>query len=129
MKKLIKNTLATTGLTLIILATAATIYHAELIFISSIYESFLANIIIQTGLILVHRFESKYFCIEILFEIGYILSVLIIAGFLFSWYSSTPIWIVVLMGVGIYFISCWINMIRINSDITVINQQLKAKKE
>jgi hypothetical protein len=127
MQKLIKNILATTGLTLILLALIATLYKAELILISSIYQSFLVNIIIQIGLIFVQKFESKYFMIEILLENGFVLTVLILAGYIFHWYSSTPIWIVALMGVVIYSISYLINSIRIHDDIAFINRQLKNK--
>jgi hypothetical protein len=126
MKKLIRNTLATTGLTLIVLATVATIFNGEFIFVRSIYECFLANIIIHIGLIIVQIFESKYFLIEVLFEVSYVLIVLIVSGFLFHWYNSTPLWIVILMGISIYLISCWINIFRINQDITFINRQLKS---
>ncbi len=128
MQKFIKNTLATTGLTLIVLAIIATIFKAEWLLIDSIYQSFLANIIIQVGLIFVHKFESKYFIIEIFLEIGYVLSVLILAGFLFDWYGSTPVWIVILMGVGIYFIGYFINVLKINDDIAFINKQLKTEQ-
>lgn len=128
MRKLIRNTLATTGLTLIVLATVATVYQGEFIFIRSIYESFLANIIIHIGLLLVHLVESKYFLIEILIEVSYVLIVLILSAFLFHWYNSTPIWIVILMGIGIYFISCWIHVFRIHQDLTFINNQLKINR-
>ena len=129
MKILIRNTLATSGLTLIILAVVASIYNGEFIFVRSIYECFLANIIIHIGLLIVKILESKYFLIEILFEVSYVLIVLIVSGFLFHWYNSTPIWIIVLMGIGIYFISCWINIFRINQDITFINRQLKENRD
>ena len=127
MQRLIKNILATTGLTLITLAIIATLHHAEFLFVRSVYQSFLANIFIHVGLLFIKKYENKYFYIEIFLEISYVLCLLIIAGFLFQWYSSTPIWIIVLMGIGIYIISSLVNIININDDIASINIQLKSK--
>jgi hypothetical protein len=129
MKRLISNTMATTGLTLVILAVIATLYQARFLYISSVFESLLANFLIHLGLMFAQKFESRFFFLEMLVEISYVLIVLIIAGFLFDWYSSTPIWIVILMGVGIYFISSLINVIRINEDIAFINRELRKQKE
>ncbi len=129
MKNGIKNCLATTGMSLILLSIIGTLYNARFLYIYSVYQGFAANIIIHLGLTVLKRFESKYFIIEILLEIGYVLIVLIIAGFLFGWYSSTPIWILVLMGITVYFIGSLIDIFRIRNDVKFINQQLKLRKE
>jgi hypothetical protein len=128
MKKLIINCLATTGLTLIILAMIASLYQAKFLCVSSVYQSFLVNIIIHLGLILVQKFESKYFIIEFIVEIGFILGLLVTFGFLFKWYSSTPLWVVILMGIVIYLLGCLVNIMKINDDISYINKQLKLTK-
>ncbi len=129
MQKLIKNTLATTGLTLIVLAVVATCFKAECLLVSSVYECLLVNIIIQIGMIFLQKIESKYFMVEVLLQNGFILFILILAGFLFRWYNSTPIWVIVLMGIVIYFISYFINLFRLNEDIAYINRQLKERKQ
>jgi hypothetical protein len=117
--------MATTGLTLIILALIASLYQAKFLFVSSVYQSFIVNILIHFGLILVQKFESKYFIIEFIFEIGFILGLLVAFGFLFKWYSSTPLWVVILMGIVIYLLGCLVNIIKIKDDISYINKQLE----
>ncbi len=129
MQRLIKNTLATTGLTLITLALVATCFQGECIFIRTVYECLLVNILIQVGMIFLQNVESKYFIVEVLLQNGYILTILILAGFLFHWYRSTPIWVLILMGIVIYFISSFINLFRLNEDIAYINKQLKERKQ
>lgn len=124
MKNLIKNILATTGLTLITLSIIGTTYRAEFLCISSVYQSLLVNIIIHLGLLLVQKMESTYYFIEILLQVFYVLLVLIPAGYLFEWYGSVPPWIIVFMGILIYVFSCFLNIFRVNYNVAVINKQL-----
>jgi hypothetical protein len=128
MKKLIVNCLASTSLTLITLAVIASLYQAKFLCISSVYQCFIVNIIIYVGLILVQKFESNYSLIEFMIEIGYVLGILVVSGFFFKWYSSIPLWVLILMGIVVYFLSCLINIIKINDDIAFINKQLKSLK-
>jgi hypothetical protein len=129
MKNIIRNCLATTGLTLVILAAIASIYQAKFLCINTVYQAFIVNIIIQVGLVLLQKLENKYFIFEIFLEIGYVLVVLAISGFLFGWYSSIPLWVLILMGITIYAISCVINIMRINEDLEFINNHLKLLKQ
>lgn len=128
MKNLIKNILATTGLTLITLAIIATIYRAELLCISSVYQSLLVNILIHLGLLLVQKMESTYYFIEILCQVSYVLLILIPAGYLFDWYGSAPLWVIVIMGIVVYAFSCFVNIFRVNNNVAMINKQLKQLK-
>lgn len=129
MRAQIRNCLATTGLSLILLALVATLNHARFLFVASVYQTLLANILIHLGLSQLKRFESKYYLVEILVEIGYVLAVLIIAGALFGWYSSTPIWMLVIMGILVYFIGGMIQVFYMKSDIELINGQLIKRRE
>lgn len=132
MKPLIKNTLANTlaatGLTVVILALIGTLFGAKYLFISSVFQSLGVNFLIQLGLPVVRKYESNYFIVETLLAIGYVLLVLIPAGFLFDWYGNgTPLWIVILMGIVIYALGCAVDIMRINDDIKFINQKLKIR--
>lgn len=129
MKNIVKNCLATTGLSLVLLAIVATLYHARFLFIMSVYQTLLANIIIHLGLILLQRFESKYFMVEIAVEIGYVLVVLILSGHFFGWYSSTPLWVLIVLGIAVYFIGCFIGIFRMHTDVEHINLQLTLRKD
>lgn len=129
MKNAIRNCLITTGLALILLAIVATIYNGQVIFIESIYQIFIANTVINIGLAFIKQFESKYFLIEIFMEIGSVIVILIISGFVFDWYSSIHVWILIIMGIVVYLIGIWIDVFRIKNDIRFINNQLIDRKE
>lgn len=129
MKTLIKNILATTGLTLLVLGGIATIYGGKYLFISSVFESLLVNALIHMGLLLVSKLENKYYFVEVLYEVAYVFLVLIPAGYLFGWYSTTRLWIVMLMGVVIYVCGCFISIFRVTSDVTAINRQIQVLKQ
>lgn len=127
MKKFLVNSLTTTALTLLILAGFAFVYHVQCIFVSTVFQAFFANVVIQIGLIFINKIECRYYLIELLWEVGEVLIVLIGCGFLFNWYSSTPLWIVILMGIIIYAISCFINIVKIRDNIIEINQELQKR--
>lgn len=129
MKRIINNCFMTTGLSLLLLAIVATLYHATFLCIATVYQAFAANLVIHLGLVLLRRFESKYVVVELFVEISYELMILITAGFLFGWYSSTPIWVLILMGLAIYFIGILTDVFRIKTDVEFINSQLKLRKE
>ncbi len=128
MKKIISNCLATTALTLIILTIVASLYKANFLCLSSVYQVLFVNILIHISLILLRKLENKYFLIEVAIEIGDIVVILLVFGFIFKWYAYTSIWVVVLIGIAVYIIGCFINIIKINNDISFINNQLKLLK-
>lgn len=129
MKKLFLKILCSTALTLILLGIIGTFLGAEFLLISSIFESLAANIIIHLGFIVTNRFESKYTLLESALDIGYAIMVLTVFGFIFNWYSSTPIWILIFMAVLIYFIGLFLNMCRVRKDVKIINGLLQERNK
>lgn len=129
MKKIIINIMATTGITLVVLALIGTLYGAKYLFISSVFQSLGANVVINLGLILTDKFESKNPILEALLDISYTIVVLIIFGAVFNWYSSTPIWILIIMAVFIYLSGCLISIFRMREDVKTINELLNKRRK
>lgn len=127
MKKITVNILCSTGITLIVLAAFAAIFGARFLLISSVFQSLIANMIIHIGLLFTRRFESDYAILEYTLDIGYTTAIVLIAGFAFNWYSSTPIGILITMSVVIYCIGIILNTIRIRQDICEINELIKRR--
>lgn len=127
MKKITVHILCCTGITLIILAVIATFLGARFLFISSVFESFLANIIIHAGLLLIHRFESQYALLEYTLDISYTVAVVLVSGAVFDWYRSTPIWMLVVMSVIIYLIGMLLGIFHMRKEIEEINHLLKQQ--
>lgn len=129
MKKITVNILCSTGITLIVLAAIGTILGAKFLFINSVFQSFIANVVIHIGLLFTRKFESNYAILEYTLDIGYTTGIVLISGFVFNWYSSTPIWILITMSVIIYLIGILLNTIRIRQDISEINELLKKRND
>lgn len=127
MKKLTVNILCTTGITLVILASIATMCGGSCLFISSVFESVLANILVHVGLMFTHKFESRYAVLEITLDIVYTVAVVVISGGIFHWYSSTPIWMLTIMAVLIYGIAIGLSTVQMRREIEEINELLQKR--
>lgn len=128
MRKLISNILATTGLSLVILAVIAVSFGGRYIFIRSVFEGLGANLVIHLGLMALSRIECRNIYLETILDISYTAAVLLLFGKLFGWYSSTPIWILVLMAAVIYLISVYIRIFRVREDLQIINDLLRQRE-
>ena len=128
MKRLLVNIMASTGITLVVLAIIGTLFAAKFLFISSVFQSLGANILINLGFLLTRKFESKYAALEITLDIGYTIIVLIIFGTAFEWFTNgTPIWVLVIMAVLIYLSGLLLSLFRIREDINTINKLLRKR--
>lgn len=128
-RSFIINVFTTTGLTLVILSSIAAAFGGSVLFVETIFQSLFANLLIHAGLILVNKLESRYFLLEYLYRVMYVLLVLIPCGYAYGWYSSTPLWMVILMGIGIYVIGSLIDVMQVQSQVQQINDQLKRRKQ
>lgn len=127
MRRTIINITSTTGITLVMLAIIGTLSGAKFLLINSVFQSLAANIIIHLGYFLTRKFESEYVILEAALDIGYTIIVLIIFGFIFHWFTSTPIWMLVIMSIVIYIVGLLLSMIRIREEIDTINRLLKRR--
>ncbi|WMC92336.1 hypothetical protein [Kineothrix sp. MB12-C1] len=129
MRRIILNITSTTGITLVILAIIGTLSGAKFIFINSVFQSLAANIIIHLGYLLTGQFESEYVILEATLDLGYTIIVLITFGYTFHWFTSTPIWMLVIMAMVIYFVGLLLNIFRIQEEIDIINGLLQSRNK
>lgn len=128
MKKISVNILCSTAITLLILAILGAASGAQFLLINSVFQSFIVNIVIHTGLLFTHRFESRYAILEFMLDIGYMEVVVIIFGAVFHWYGSTPIWVLAIMTVIIYIAGVFLNMVQMRQEVEEINELLQKRK-
>lgn len=121
--------MATTGMTLVTLALIGSLSGAAWISIGSVYQCLGANLMVHLGLSLMRHIECKHILSEALLDIGYVSAVLIVFGAVFGWYSSTPIWVLILMAVLIYLAAVSVRAIKVGQEIRDINEMLKARDE
>ncbi len=127
-KKTIMNIMITTCAALMLLAVFALINGGRAVFLRTFFEIFGANVLIHLGLMLTKRFESSFAALEFLIDISYTIAVLIVFGIVFNWYSSTPVWYLIIMAVVIYAFGVFINIIRIKKDADELNALLQKRK-
>lgn len=127
MRRAILQITSTTGVTLVMLAVIGTLSGAKFLFISSVFQSLAANIAIHLGYLLTRKFESGYVLLEAALDIGYTIVVLITFGFIFHWFTSTPIWILVIMSIVLYIAGLLLSIFRIREEIDTINRLIKKR--
>lgn len=127
MKKILTNIFATTGLSLLLLSAIALCYDAECLYITSVFQTLEANVVIHIGLLFVQKMELKYTMLEGVLEIGIIIGVLIGFGAIFQWFSSTPVWVLIIMGIVIYIVSWALNLLHMKQEAQEINELIKKR--
>jgi hypothetical protein len=129
MKNLTINIVFCTGAALVILAVFFVIFDTEQILVSTVFQIFGANILINIGVFLLHKIEFRYTTLEYLLDTGYITSVLVIFGFIFGWYSVTPVWVLVIMAIVIYLFVIIASIVNVRKKTKEINELLQKRKE
>ena len=129
MKKLIVNMFATTGISLILLATIALFYKAEYLYIPALFQTLGANIVIHLCLMLLRKLELKYPILEISLDISIVIITLIVFGAIFGWFSNTPIWILTVMSFIMYGISLFLNLMSMKKEAEEINALIQRRNK
>ena len=129
MRNLIVNIIFCTGASLVILALFFALFNQEQILVSTIFQVFGANIIINFGVYLLHKIESRIIFLEYLLDISFITTVLVIFGFLFDWYKVIPIWVLFIMAVMIYIFVFTASIVNVRKKTKEINELLQKRKE
>jgi hypothetical protein len=118
-----------TGAALVILALFSLLFKVEINFVPTIFQVLAANIVIILGLFIRMKFEIRSIILEYLIDISYIIAVLIVFGLIFNWYSSMPIWFLVVMAVVIYIFATIITVTMIRNDAKELNKLLQEHQE
>lgn len=127
MRKVTVNVLATTGLSLLVLSLIGMLSNAKTLYISSVFESLIVNILIHLWLWATQKMELSHVTVEIILDIGFIFSTLIVCGSIWQWFESTSIWMLAIMTVVIYFFSFLLRMLRIQQEVSEINELLHQR--
>lgn len=127
MKKFLINIFGTTGISLLLLSIIALAFHAHCIYVQTVFQVFGVNATAHLGLFFISRLELKYAFTEAILDIMLIISMLLGFGKFFGWFTSTPIWILVALGVVMYMISVVLNLFRLKHEAQEINALIKKR--
>jgi len=128
-KNIIASIMFVTGAALVILAAFSAFFGAEFYFAPAVLQTFAANILIILGLYIRWKFELRYIILEYLVDIGYTILVLVVFGFIFDWYTSTPMWLLIVMAVVIYILGITVFIIKFKKDTNEMNELLEKRKK
>ena len=129
MKNLVINIIFCTGIALVILALFFLFFGEEQMLVSTIFQIFGVNIIINIGVFLLHKIEIRYLILEYLIDISYIIAILVLFGYIFDWYSVTPVWVLVIMAVVIYIFVIIASIVNLRKKTEEINELLRKRNE
>ncbi len=129
MKKMILNIMATTGITLVILALIATCYAGTVIFISTVFQALLLNVMIYIGIYLLSRFEYRYSVIETGLKLVYVLALVLISGWIFDWYNNLSVPVLVFMTIVIFFVCLGLDTISLIEEVKTINGLIERDED
>ena len=128
MKKVILNILATTGLSLVVLALVATWYDGTLICIDTVFQVLGLNIVIYIGLSFMKNMEYHYAILETGFKLLYIILLVLASGFVWGWYNQLPGAVLILMTISIFVICVCLDMVSLLSEVKTINSLIEGEE-
>lgn len=129
MKKIAVHILATTGLSLLVLCLIGVLSNAKMLYISSVFETFIVNLMIHLWLLMTQKIEFRHVTVEFAIDIGFIFILLVICGGIWEWFESTPIWVLAIIAVVLYVISFFFNLLRMQQEVNEINELLHRRDE
>ena len=127
MKKLILNIMATTGITLVVLAIVGLCYEATVLFISAVFQALLLNVAIYIGIYILDYFEYRYPIVGTGLKLLYVLVLVLIWGRMFQWYGNMSVGTLLTMTVIIFSLCVGLDTISLRNQVKDINGLLKLK--
>lgn len=128
MKKFMINAFATTGISLIMLSFVALAFHAKRIYLETVFQIFVVNVLSHLLIILIRKMDFRSNCLEMTLELISLESELLIFGWLFHWFTSVSVAILVIMGGMIYVISLFLNLLQMRQAAKEINSLIQKRR-
>ncbi len=128
MKKFMINAFATTGISLIMLSFVALAFHAKCIYLETVFQVFVVNVLSHLLIILIRKMDFRSNCLEMTLELISLESELLIFGWLFHWFTSVSVAILVIMGGMIYVISLFLNLLQMRQAAKEINSLIQKRR-
>ena len=127
MKKILLNILATTGITLVVLAVVGLCYNATVLFISSVFQALFLNVVIYIGIYILDYFEYRYPIVETGLKLLYVLAAVLTCGKIFRWYGNMSVGTLITMTVIIFALCVGLDTVSLRSEVKDINGLLKGE--
>lgn len=127
MKKTILNIMATTGIALLVLSIFALYYGGTLICVSTVFEVVGLTAVIYAGIYVMNRFEYRYPIVETGLKLIYILTLVLVSGWIFGWYSNMSELALTLMTVIVFAVCMCLDTWNLLDEVKSINELIEKK--
>ena len=121
MKKAILNIFAMTGMTLTVLSLVALCYQASFLCLDTVFQALGLNAVIYAGISLLNSIEFRYYLAEIALKLLYSISLVLISGIIFGWYSSLSTPVLCFMVLVMLVLCGYLDMLSIKNEVREIN--------
>lgn len=129
MKRNIVNVFATTGISILLLSIVALYYKAEYLYLKTVFQVLGVNIIVHLGLVLIQKLPIKYALLKTALDVILITGALLAFGVLFDWFTSTPAWVLVIMGIVMYMLSLLLDLLQMKKEAQEINELIRKRNK
>ena len=124
---MVLNIMATTGITLVMLALVALCYGGTVLFISAVFQALGLNVVIYAGIYLFNLFEYRYPVLETGLKLVYVLALVLAFGWFFGWYENLSGAVLTLMTVVIFGICMFLDTLSLREEVKEINGLIEGK--
>lgn len=128
-QEIIKNCFSTTGIALVVLSVVACLYDGRFLCLETVFQVLAVSVILQAALTLLKNFESRFFLVEIAVDMCALIVILAVAGVLFHWYESIPLFVLILIGVVVYLTGSLLGLYHLKREVQQINDLLSRREQ
>lgn len=125
MKKILTNIFATTGFSLILLAVIAVFFGVQWLLLITLFQVLLANVLIHLSLFIRQKWELQSFFLAAVTDIVIINGIVFLLSAVFSWNVGN--WVLLLIGLMVYLISCLLDLFYLNQEAHEINLLIRRR--
>lgn len=125
MKKILTNIFATTGFSLILLAVIAVFFGVQWLLLITFFQVLLANVLIHLSLFIRQKWELQSVFLAAVTDIVIINGIVFLLSAVFSWNVGN--WVLLLIGLMVYLISCLLDLFYLNQEAHEINLLIRRR--
>lgn len=125
MKKILTNIFATTGFSLILLAIIAVFFGVQWLLLITLFQVLLANVLIHLSLFIRQKWELQSVFLAAVTDIVIINGIVFLLSAVFSWNVGN--WVLLLIGLMVYLISCLLDLFYLNQEAHEINLLIRRR--
>ncbi|MEY8699881.1 hypothetical protein AALH12_01635 [Streptococcus ferus] len=126
MKKILTNIFATTGFSLILLAVIAVFFGVQWLLLITLFQVLLANVLIHLSLFIRQKWELQSVFLAAVTDIVIINGIVFLLSAVFSWNVGN--WVLLLIGLMVYLISCLLDLFYLNQEAHEINLLIRKRR-